>query len=137
MNEDRIAISRFKVENRHGDPINGELRYSEGGANLPILIICHSFMAFKEWGFFPHAAAWLAAQGFAVCTFNFSLNGVEGNNNRITRFDRFASNTFTRELEDLRRVIDAICDAEIGTGTCDIKRIGLIGHSRGGGIAVV
>jgi hypothetical protein len=100
MNDDRIAISHFQVVNRHGDTIHGELRYSRGRQNLPVLIICHSFMAFKEWGFFPYASAWLAAKGFAVCTFNFSLNGVEGDNNRITRFDRFASNTFTRELED-------------------------------------
>jgi dienelactone hydrolase len=128
---------RFQVVNRHGDPINGELRYSDGRQNLPLLIICHSFMAFKDWGFFPHASAWLASKGLAVLTFNFSLNGVEGDNNRITRFDRFASNTFTRELEDLRRIVDAVCDAEIGSGTCDRGRIGLIGHSRGGGIAVV
>jgi dipeptidyl aminopeptidase/acylaminoacyl peptidase len=137
MNENRIAITRFQVVNRHGDPIHGELRYIDGRKHLPLLIICHSFMAFKEWGFFPYAAGWLAAEGFAVLTFNFSLNGVEGDNNRITHFDAFASNTFTRELEDLRRIVDAVFDEEVGETVVDRGRIGLTGHSRGGGIVIV
>ena len=132
-----LAVSPFQLLNPHGDPICGEIRYTPGMGNCPIVIICHSFMAFKEWGFFPHVAEGLARDGFAVITFNFALNGVEGNNNRITEFKKFSSNTFTRELEDLRCVIDAAAGDEVGFRNLDGGRIGLLGHSRGGGIAIV
>ncbi len=133
----RPVLSPFQLVNSHGDRIFGDLRHPNGEGKAPLLIVCHSFMAFKEWGFFPYSAQWLAQQGFAVITFNFSLNGVDGNSNRITLFDKFARNTFTRELEDLACVVDAVVAGELGNDVCDTARIGILGHSRGGGIAIV
>lgn len=94
-------------------------------------------MAFKNWGFFPYLARRIAEAGFVSVIFNFSLNGVNGDGNRITEFEKFARNTFSRELDDLQLIVDACTNSTIGRGVIDSERIGLLGHSRGGGIAIV
>lgn len=104
---------------------------------MPAIIICHSFMAFKDWGFFPHVGRSLAQAGFAAISFNFSLNGVVGHGNRITDFQKFERNTFAHEFHDLKTIIDALLRREIGDGVIDVSKIGLLGHSRGGGISIV
>jgi dipeptidyl aminopeptidase/acylaminoacyl peptidase len=94
-------------------------------------------MAFKDWGFFPHLGRTLARSGFAVATFNFSLNGVRGHGRRITDFERFERNTFGRELDDLASVVDAAAAGWLAPDVARRDAIGLLGHSRGGGIAIL
>ncbi|MBI5215228.1 MAG: dienelactone hydrolase family protein [Ignavibacteriae bacterium] len=137
MNAANLHHENFALENVHGDIIFGDIRYHDDGVKKPCVIICHSFMAFKNWGFFPYLSRRIAEAGFVSVIFNLSLNGVEGDGNRITDFDRFARNTFTRELEDVQTVVDACVSGIIGRYVIDVERIGLLGHSRGGGIAIV
>ncbi len=137
-----MGISRtnhkfIDLYNSSGDRIRGELRYSERLKESPVIIICHSFMAFKDWGFFPYTAERLTEHDYVTLTFNFSHNGVEGDNDRITQFDRFARNTYSKEMEDLRGVIDAVWKGEVGGGIIDRAKIILLGHSRGGGISIL
>lgn len=137
MNLSRIVEESFHIVNSDGDPLHVDLRYPAGMAGLSLVVICHSFMAFKDWGFFPYVAGRIADAGFASISFNFSLNGVVDHGDRITEFDRFRQNTFSRELSDLSAIIDAIDNRAIGAGTIDPSRICLMGHSRGGGVAIV
>ena len=104
---------------------------------MPVAIICHSFMAFKDWGFFPYVAETLARAGFVAVTFNFSLNGVIGHGNRITDFSSFEKNNFSQELADLNAVIGSVANGDVGQGLIHPEQIVLLGHSRGGGIAIV
>jgi uncharacterized protein len=98
----------------------------------PLLIVCHGFKGFKDWGPFPLMASFLASAGFPVLMFNFSLNGLtETSPKEIADTDAFARNSIRRELEDLQRVIT---HAE---ATYHPLSLGLIGHSRGGGIALL
>lgn len=94
-------------------------------------------MAFKEWGFFPYVAETLACAGFVAVTFNFSLNGVVEHGNRITDFSSFEKNTFSQELNDLHVVIGSVVNGDVGHRLIDPERIVLLGHSHGGGIAIV
>jgi len=126
----------YDIRNDIGNSIRAEIRYPHSKGNHPILLICHSFMAFKDWGFFPYIARQFSGNGFATLTFNFSKNGVVGDGNRITDFAAFASNTFTQELHDLERIITALQSGEIGRNI-DFNRLVLLGHSRGGGIALL
>jgi len=137
MTENLLNHEQFQLRNSHCDVINGDMRFLWDGRKKPCIIICHSFMAFKNWGFFPYLARRIAEAGFVSVIFNFSLNGVDGDRNRITDFDRFARNTFTRELEDVYTVVDASVNGTVGRSVIDVERIGLLGHSRGGGIAIV
>src|SRR6266849_1023142 len=108
MGENDVLKTSFTLRNAFGDPINGELRHVPREGIRPAVIICHSFMAFKDWGFFPHISVKIAEAGFVAVTFNFSLNGVAGNGKRITQFANFERNTISRELHDLKIVTDAV-----------------------------
>ena len=44
------------------------------GSALPVVLFVHGFKGFKDWGAFPDACDELARAGFAVVTFNLSLN---------------------------------------------------------------
>jgi predicted alpha/beta-fold hydrolase len=76
-------------------------------AGKPCLIYVHGFKGFKDWGFIPFAAEYFAERGFLVITFNFSHNGINGNKLVFTELDKFANNTFSREISELKEVIGA------------------------------
>jgi len=137
MTDNSVAVEYFVLYNTSGEPINGELRHTAALNEKPVIIVCHSFTAFKEWGFFPGVAEWFAKAGFVALTFNFSRNGVEGSNGRISDFEKFEKNTFSQEAEDLGIVADAIWSGQIGAGIIDRSGMILLGHSRGGAIAIL
>src|ERR1041384_4713366 len=106
-------------------------------AKRPLIIFCHGFKGFKDWGAFPYMMKKAAESGFAAASFNFSHNGVSKENPMaFTRPDLFAENTFSKELDDLQAVLDYYYNNDTKYNI-DKTRIGLIGHSRGGGIAAI
>ncbi len=137
MNEYLIRREHIDLYNQSGNRIHGDIRYEPTLREKPVIIICHSFMAFKDWGFFPVIGEWFAKSGFIALTFNYSHDGVEGDNDRITDFDKFERNTFSKEVEDTRVVVDAVSDGIVGAGIIDRSKIVLLGHSRGGAIAIL
>jgi dienelactone hydrolase len=83
---------------------------------------------------FPPLADRLARAGFVAVSFNLSGSGVDAAGD-FTFPERFGHDTFSAELEDLERVIGALV-----TGTLEVappSSLGLLGHSRGGGVAVL
>jgi len=98
------------------------------------VVLCHGLKGFKDWGFFPYLAERLARSGFSVVSFNFSGAGVGEDNETFDELERFAHNTYTNELRDLYTVLDAVTNGALGLRTTDY---GLLGHSMGGGIAVL
>lgn len=122
----------FVLVNQSGEKIVGDLRSAEGGKKKPVILVLHSFMAFKDWGWVPHVAETIAAAGFAVVTFNFSRGGVNKNPNRITEFKIFQQNTISHEINDVQSVLEGIRRGEIGSEITDPNNIILLGHSRGG-----
>lgn len=106
--------------------------------SLPVVLFLHGFKGFKSWGAFPDACFELARSGCAVIAFNFSHNGTERHSDEFTRLDLFAKQTFSRDLEDVRTVIDALQTQKIKTGsaTLETDEVAIIGHSRGGHTAI-
>jgi uncharacterized protein len=127
----------FQITSRHGIPIRGDLHLPAVTDGAPVIIICHGFKGFKDWGGFPQAADYFASQGFAALRFNFSLNGVEDRFMEFTALENFARNTISRQLDDLHDLIDAVSVKTILPEKIDTSRIGLVGHSLGGGVVVV
>src|SRR6185437_11308729 len=76
----------------------------------------------------------LARAGFMVVTPNVSGSGVD-DRGEFAYPERFGHNTFSAELEDLRRVVDALFQGELGLPPP--PALGLMGHSRGGGISIL
>lgn len=106
----------------------------EARAPLPVIIFCHGFKGFKDWGSFNCMAAWFAARGFCFVKFNFSHNGTTPEApEEFTDLESFAANTFSREMDDVGAVIDFVLEQPFA----DAGRICLMGHSRGGAIAIL
>jgi uncharacterized protein len=100
----------------------------------PAIVVVHGFKGFKNWGMFPPLADRLARAGFATVTFNLSGSGVDDRGELVWP-ERFGRDTFSRELHDLGVVVDALARGELGVAAP--SSIGLVGHSRGGGVAVL
>lgn len=124
---------------RHREPgVLGELLIDvrAGGRTTPrpAVVVVHGFKGFKDWGLWPQLADRLARAGFCAVTFNLSGSGVDDSGEFVFP-ERFGHNTFSAELQDLRRVVDALTGGELGVAPP--TGIGLLGHSRGGGMSVL
>lgn len=129
----------FTLDAPRGGVIDGDVRFpAEAGALLPVVVMCHGFKGFKDWGPFPAWGRRLAEGGFCSVLFNFSYNGVAADApTAFTELEKFAENTFTRELSDLGAVLDAVEKSALPEAPLDPACLGLLGHSRGGGTAVL
>jgi dienelactone hydrolase len=100
----------------------------------PAVVLVHGFKGFKDWGLWPSFAERIARAGFTMVSFNLSGSGVDDSGEFVFP-ERFGHNTFSAELQDLRRVVDGLAAGELGAAPAG--PIGLLGHSRGGGMAVL
>jgi uncharacterized protein len=117
--------------------LHGLIDLPDAPGERPAVVICHGFKGFMEVGFFPSLAALLAERGFVAIRFNLSGTGMRPGDERVTDLAAFRDNTYSRELADLTAVLDAVAGGAIAPGRVDRGRIGLFGHSRGGGIALL
>jgi alpha-beta hydrolase superfamily lysophospholipase len=77
-------------------------------------------------------ADFFAENGYRYLKFNLSHSGVSKENpNDVTDLDSFAANTVSKELYDIQKVI------EFSREMFPDSPISLIGHSRGGGLAIL
>ena len=125
----------FRREPRSGEIIRGDVRIPEGPPPRSAVVVVHGFKGFKDWGFFPHVCTRLVGAGYAVVSFNFSRNGVGEDPNEFSDLDGFASNTLSMELDELLAVLDETISGDLLPRRP--RQVGLLGHSRGGGQAVL
>ncbi len=125
----------FRREPRPGDVLRGEVRIPDGPPPRTAVVVAHGFKGFKDWGFFPHLCRALAGAGHAVVSFNFSRNGIGTDPERFTELERFGANTYSLELDELLSVLRETLDGELVPRRP--RRVGLLGHSRGGAQAVL
>lgn len=113
--------------------VRGEAYHPES-ASSPVrtVVICHGFKGFAHWAFFPYVARAIAESGMRAITFDFSGSGVGSDRENFSQLEEFTTNTFTQELTDLDQVV-----AEARTRGWIENGFGLLGHSRGGGVAIL
>lgn len=129
----------YVIQGQDGRRIPVDLHVPEvGNDRVPVIIFIHGFKGFKDWGHFPLVCEFLARSGFAVARFNFSWNGTSPENpTEFCEPEQFGRNTFSRELEDLDLVIENLWWTISMQSRIDPSRLGLLGHSRGGGTAIL
>jgi uncharacterized protein len=111
-----------------------DVRAGGRASNRPAVLVLHGFKGFKDWGMFPPFSQRLAQAGLIAASPNLSGSGVDDEGD-FSLPERFGHNTFSAELEDVRRVIDALMAGQLGVPAP--STLGLVGHSRGGGIAIL
>lgn len=122
-------LAKLKLPGADGLPMTVDVRTAGAAGSRPAVVICHGFKGFKDWGFFPPVAERLARAGFLAVSFNFSGSGV-GDGVVFDQPDRFAHQRPSADLSDLQTVCDWA--SKEGSGW-----LGILGHSRGGGLAVL
>ena len=127
----------FVLSEARNGPLRGDVYLPERARGAPVVVGCHGFKGFKDWGFWPHTGRAFADAGLALVTFNMSGSGIGEDSERFTELERFEANTIGKEIEDLGIVIDALGAKSIPLSGADARKLGVLGHSRGGGVALV
>ncbi|MDG0793045.1 dienelactone hydrolase family protein [Cohnella ginsengisoli] len=136
MSEQTITTAAFRLQLDNGLYIRGEVKTAGEGASRPAVLVSHGFRGHKDWAFWPETTDRLAAEGFYTVSFDYS---------RVAAREAGASealiaeaSTLSRELEELKIVANALRVGELPLAEqADASRLGLIGHSRAGGGAIL
>jgi len=126
------------LQGKHQKPILADAFYQETNQPKKIVIFCHGYKGFKDWGAWNLMAESFAKAGFFFVKFNFSHNG--GTIEQPIDFpdlDAFGNNNYTKELDDLETVLDWISLDKKFKNEANTNDISLIGHSRAGGIILL
>ncbi len=126
------------LQGKHQKPILVDIFYTENETPKPIVIFCHGYKGFKDWGAWNNMAERFASAEFCFVKFNFSHNG--GTVEQPIDFpdlEAFGNNNYTKELHDLETVIDWVFKNDTLRNEIDLNAVSLCGHSRGGGIVLL
>lgn len=98
-----------------------------------LVLFIHGFMGFMDWGAWHLVRDYFTSAGYDFCRFNLSHNGGT-NTNPIDFPDEaaFGQNTYSKELFDISSILN-----HLETEYRPYDKIHLIGHSRGGGMAIL
>ncbi|MEM1407518.1 MAG: alpha/beta fold hydrolase [Bacteroidota bacterium] len=131
----------FLLKSKHHDrPFIADTCYNPSQSKKPCLLFVHGFKGFKDWGFWNLIAETFASQGFVFVKLNLSHNGTTPEHPLdFVDLEAFGNNTFSIELDDIGFLIDEIENGNlpIPQVEVDTENIHLIGHSRGGGLALL
>lgn len=121
----------------HGRNSVYDLKFRDDKIKKPLLIFCHGFKGFKDWGHFNLISEAFAEKGLIVLKFNFTFNGgTENNTIDFPDLEAFSENNYLKEVEDINFLI-ALCksgDVPLANWNGEIY---LLGHSRGGGMVTI
>lgn len=136
----------FTLEGPGGRAIHGLVDLppdgGPGSGTTGAVVVSHGFKGFMEWGFFPYLATLLSARGLVVVRFDMTGSGMRPGDELVTDLAAFRSATLSRDVEDSLAVLAATREGRLAPGwmaadRVDPERIGLLGHSRGGGTSLV
>ena len=129
----------IQIAGSDGFPVLVDVTQADGADRLPVVIYCHGFNGFKDWGNFDIVARQIASAGYSFVKFNFSHNGTTVNDpSSFGDLEAFGQNNFSKELFDVSYVIDWLfSEANPYRALMLLDSISLIGHSMGGGVAIL
>jgi pimeloyl-ACP methyl ester carboxylesterase len=131
-------IKNIRLKGKHGKDILADAFFTENGLKKDVVLFCHGYKGYKDWGAWDLVAEKFARNNFFFVKMNFSHNG--GTPEQPIDFpdlEAFGNNNFIIELDDLETVIDWLTSAEIAPKEMNSEKLSLIGHSRGGGIVLL
>ena len=133
------SVKNIIIPGANKFPVSIDIFFENEQEQKPVVIYAHGFNGFKDWGNFDLIAEKFSSAGFVLVKFNFSHNGTTPKNpEEFTNLEAFGNNNYTKQLTDLQLVIDWVCDpGNSYQSIMNTNNICLIGHSMGGGIAIL
>jgi len=131
-------INNIEIEGRHQLPILVDLFYQENASPKEVIIFCHGYKGYKDWGAWNLVAETFAEKNMFFLKMNFSHNG--GTKEEPIDFpdlEAFGQNNYSKELDDLDSVLLWLHSKNPYLKEINTSNITVIGHSRGGGIVVL
>ena len=133
-----IVEKNLIVDGKHSKPIVTDVFYQKTNQPKKVIIFCHGYKGFKDWGAWNLMAETFAKAGFFFIKFNFSHNGGTAKNPiDFPDLEAFGNNNYTKELDDLESILDWISTNSNYNNEVNLDDITIIGHSRGGGIVLL
>ena len=133
-----IVEKNLIVDGKHSKPIVTDVFYQKTNQPKKVVIFCHGYKGFKDWGAWNLMAEAFAKAGFFFIKFNFSHNGGTAENPiDFPDLEAFGNNNYTKELDDLESILDWISTNSTYNNEVNLDDITIIGHSRGGGIVLL
>lgn len=134
----KIIKNTVVKSTKHNKPIVTDVYYKDNKQSKPMVIFCHGFKGYKDWGAWNKMTATFVKNNFFFVKFNFSHNGGTLENPiDFPDLEAFGNNNYTTELNDLQDVINWVTTNPLFSSEIEKSNITLIGHSRGGGIATI
>ena len=131
-------LNNLIIDGSAGKPILIDATFKANAHAKQVVVFCHGFKGFKDWGPFNKIANHFADNDIVFVKFNFSFNGTTTNNPiNFGDLTAFGNNNFCKELDDLSLVLDWIENCQELKGEIDTSKISLFGHSRGGSIVML
>jgi pimeloyl-ACP methyl ester carboxylesterase len=120
-------------------PIVWDAFFNSNNQKKPLVIFCHGYKGFKDWGAWDLVAESFSKNNHFFMKFNFSHNGGTTENPiDFPDLEAFAENNYTKELDDLDAILNYILSENFEyINNINSTNITLIGHSRGGGISII
>ena len=73
------------------EPFKADITYSTDAEQKGLILFCHGFKGFKDWGSWSTVATYFAENGLAFLKFNFSHSGVGlDDSDSFTALEKFA-----------------------------------------------
>jgi uncharacterized protein len=129
-------VQHFSYTSERGHPMGLSLYGSHLSSKSPCVIYLHGFKGFKDWGFVPYIGQRFMESGIRLLALNFSHNGIGHNPLEFTELEKFRDNTFSLEVEEAREVMRKYSEGKL-FGAIAGAPLGALGHSRGGGVALI
>lgn len=131
--------TQYLIHGPSGRPFAADCSYVPDGRPKPLVVFIHGFKGFKDWGCWNLIAGAFTRAGCVFVKFNFSHNGVTIEQPlEFADLEAFGKNTYSRELADLDALLNDLPNGRLfPPGEADFNRCSLIGHSRGGPIALI
>lgn len=123
----------------HDRPLVADIFYLETNLQKPLIIFCHGFKGFKDWGHWDMIAEYFASKGYVFLKFNFSHNGTTLTHpDQFDDLEAFSQNNYSKELSDLDTFISHVLHAEFELSEeLAPQKIAVVGHSKGGAVAML
>ncbi|MCF6306614.1 MAG: alpha/beta hydrolase [Flavobacteriaceae bacterium] len=133
-----ITKKNLQLARKNKKTIVYDVCYKETNSPKPVVIFCHGYKGYKDWGAWNLVAEKFASDGFLFLKFNFSHNGGTVDDPiDFPDLEAFSENNFSKELDDLEDIINRVSSSGFFKSEIDSSNITLIAHSRGGGIILI